>query len=100
MGQNDDKTIAEREAPASTAESTKKKKKLYVVNFFYNWCKSCGLCSAFCTKKIILTDETGRPYIEDMESCTGCRFCEIHCPDFAITIKNRHPVRRRTDGDR
>lgn len=91
---------AEKKLPASVPESAKKEKRLYTVTFFYNWCKSCGLCSAFCTKKIILTNETGQPFIEDMDSCTGCRFCEIHCPDFAITIKNRHPVRRSTDGDR
>lgn len=100
MSPNANKTTAETEAPAPTPDLMKKKKKLYTVTFFYNWCKSCGLCSAFCTKKIILQDETGRPYIEDMDSCTGCRFCEVHCPDFAITIKNRHPVRRSTDGDR
>ncbi|MBU0943045.1 MAG: 4Fe-4S binding protein [Proteobacteria bacterium] len=97
MTNNDKNTNAEKEPPASTPKSAKKKRKLYTVTFFHNWCKSCGLCSAFCIKKIILKDETGRPYIEDMDSCTGCRFCEIHCPDFAITIKNRHPVRRSTD---
>ena len=51
-------TAAEEKAPASAAEPEKKEKKLYTVTFFRNWCKSCGLCSAFCAKKIILTDET------------------------------------------
>lgn len=78
----------------------KKNRKLFTVKFFYNWCKSCGLCSALCVKKIIKTDSTGLPYIDEMDSCTGCRFCEIHCPDFAITIADRHPERRRSNGEK
>ncbi len=93
------KTKAAGKTSASAASGkAEKNKKLYTVIFFHDWCKSCGLCSAFCVKKIILTNETGQPYIEEMDSCIGCRFCEIHCPDFAITIKNRYPERRHTDG--
>ena len=100
MTKNSNQTTVEKKTLTSPPDSTKKKKQLYTVTFFHKWCKACGLCAALCTKKIILTDETERPYIEEMDSCTGCRFCEIHCPDFAITIKNRHPTRRSTDGDR
>ncbi len=67
----------------------------YTVIFFYEWCKSCGICSALCPQRIILQDETGKPSIEDMDNCIGCRFCEVHCPDFAITVKERYPDRRR-----
>ncbi|MDH3329143.1 MAG: 4Fe-4S binding protein [Desulfobulbaceae bacterium] len=74
------------------------KKKLYDVSFFYAWCKACGLCEAFCPKKIIRTDKTGRPEIIDTDRCTGCRFCEKHCPDFAITVDVKMPRRRKTDG--
>jgi Fe-S-cluster-containing hydrogenase component 2 len=28
----------------------------------------------------------GRLDIVDAEACTGCRLCELLCPDFAITI--------------
>ena len=82
-----------------SSQTKKKEKKLYNVIFFKNWCKSCGLCTALCVKQIIKSDETGVPYIDDMDSCTGCRFCEIHCPDFAITIKDRHPERRESNGN-
>jgi 2-oxoglutarate ferredoxin oxidoreductase subunit delta len=81
----------------SSAASKAKEKKLYVVTFFHKWCKACGLCTALCTKKIIKKDPLGIPYIDAMDSCIGCRFCEIHCPDFAITIKDKHPDRRRND---
>jgi len=26
------------------------------------------------------------PVVKDLESCTGCRLCEIYCPDFAIAV--------------
>jgi len=93
----DTKPKAKKEIkPQATAKA--KKKKLYDVIFFQKWCKSCGLCTALCAKKIIKTDKLGLPYIDDMDSCIGCRFCEIHCPDFAITIKSRHPERRHSNG--
>jgi len=88
-----------KEASAAPKPKAKEKeKKLYDVTFFHKWCKACGLCSAFCAEKIIQTDDTGLPYIKKMDSCIGCQFCEIHCPDFAITVKERHPKRRRQNG--
>ena len=85
---------------STTSKAKKKERKKYTVVFYPKWCKSCGLCSAFCVKQIIQKDKTGLPFIaeEDKDSCTGCRFCEIHCPDFAITIQDRHPDRRRSNG--
>ncbi|MBC8208134.1 MAG: 4Fe-4S binding protein [Desulfobulbaceae bacterium] len=74
----------------------KKKGTLFDVSFFYDWCKACGLCASLCPRKIILNDPLGRPYIEDMDRCSGCRFCVIHCPDFAITVKERFADRRRS----
>ncbi len=89
------------EAEVSRQGRKGKGKPLYTVTFFYEWCKSCGICSALCPQKIILQDETGKPYIDDMDNCIGCRFCEAHCPDFAITVKERYPERRRkNDGSK
>jgi 2-oxoglutarate ferredoxin oxidoreductase subunit delta len=56
---------------------------------FRDWCKSCGICSAFCPRHVIGRDETGAPVIERPEECIGCRFCELHCPDFAITVQEK-----------
>jgi 2-oxoglutarate ferredoxin oxidoreductase subunit delta len=89
----------EKATAVTSSEAKKKKRKLYNVTFFHNWCKSCGICSALCVRQIIKTDKQGVPYIDDMDSCSGCCFCEIHCPDFAITIEERYPERRRTNGN-
>ncbi|WP_156792284.1 4Fe-4S dicluster domain-containing protein [Desulfotalea psychrophila] len=91
------------EVPAKETGSVapkEKKRILYSVKFFYEWCKSCGLCSALCPKQVISTDETGKPRVENPDACIGCRICEIHCPDFAITVKKRKDTRRSTDGKR
>ena len=86
-----------QEPPADLPEKTQK---LFLVKFFYEWCKSCGICGAMCPKKIILFDDHSHPLIEDIDDCIGCRNCEIHCPDFAITVKRRHPERRKSNGTR
>jgi 2-oxoglutarate ferredoxin oxidoreductase subunit delta len=52
---------------------------------------------AFCPKKIILADRNGKPVVEEADKCIGCRFCELHCPDFAITVSERRPKRRKED---
>jgi 2-oxoglutarate ferredoxin oxidoreductase subunit delta len=72
------------EDPAET-----RSRKAYEQVIFRDWCKACGICSAFCPKKVIGRDEAGAPVIERPEECVACRFCEIHCPDFAITIRER-----------
>lgn len=81
--------------PASKQEPGKKQKKLFDQRIFRDWCKSCGLCVAFCPKQVIGRDTTGAPVIEKPDACIGCRFCELHCPDFAITIKEREKESRR-----
>ena len=73
------------------------KKKHFDVSFYHDWCKACGICMAFCPQKIIEADKNGKPEIVAMDNCVGCRFCEIHCPDFAITVSDRKPKRREND---
>jgi len=84
---------------------TKKKlnskgRKLFTQIIFYDWCKACGLCIAFCPKEVFSRDENGHPVIMRPDACIGCRFCEHHCPDFAITIQDRYPDRRKKNNDR
>jgi 2-oxoglutarate ferredoxin oxidoreductase subunit delta len=59
----------------------------YEIDIFRDWCKSCGICAAFCPRQCLGLDENGAPVVKDAKRCTGCRWCELHCPDFAICVK-------------
>ena len=84
-------------AAGQASPAARKKKRLYDVSFYHDWCKACGICMAFCPQQIILAREDGKPSIQDADKCVGCRFCELHCPDFAITVDERKPKRRKSD---
>ena len=87
------------ESTSSPSQPAALKKRFNQI-LFHDWCKACGICMAFCPVAIIEKDKQGKPVITDPDKCIGCRFCELHCPDFAITIEVQHPLRRKTDGVR
>ncbi|MGA2939116.1 MAG: 4Fe-4S binding protein [Syntrophobacteraceae bacterium] len=73
-----------------TARNTKpKKSKRFEIDIFRDWCKSCGICAAFCPRECIMLDDDGAPTKVDSDRCTGCGWCELHCPDFAISVHQR-----------
>ena len=74
-------TLVEKEPEA------KKPKKSYDVEFYRDWCKGCGICAAFCPAGALSMNDRGEPEITEPELCTGCTWCEIRCPDFAIRVK-------------
>jgi len=90
------KVCASRKKKAQTGKKEREKKK-YDVSFYHDWCKACGICMAFCPQQIIQAEKNGKPMITDRDKCVGCRFCEIHCPDFAITVSEQKPRRRHND---
>jgi 2-oxoglutarate ferredoxin oxidoreductase subunit delta len=51
-----------------------------------NWCKGCGICVAFCPKKVLELDEWEKAVAGRAEDCVGCRLCELRCPDLAIEV--------------
>ncbi len=81
--------MSKSNAGATHSGGDKRKKKYYDQLIFRAWCKSCGICAAFCPKNVIGRNEAGEPVIERPDDCIGCRFCEFHCPDFAITVVER-----------
>jgi 2-oxoglutarate ferredoxin oxidoreductase subunit delta len=50
-------------------------------------CKACGICSELCPRDVHDATEEGVPVVARLEDCTGCMFCEWHCPDFAIRVQ-------------
>lgn len=56
-----------------------------------DWCKGCGICVAFCPKKVLTLDATDKVVAEHPETCICCRLCELRCPDLAIEIETEPP---------
>jgi 2-oxoglutarate ferredoxin oxidoreductase subunit delta len=73
---------------------TKKKKEEPKIDIYKAWCKGCGICVAFCPTGALAKDEAGYPYVEDIEKCINCGWCEIRCPDFAITVVKKTKGRK------
>ena len=76
-------------ARAAVTGLPEKSKKEFEIDIFRGWCKSCGICAAFCPRECIGRDEDGSPVVKDPSRCSGCGWCEAHCPDFAISVRPR-----------
>lgn len=50
-----------------------------------DWCKGCGICVAFCPKKV-LSLKREKVYLAP-EGCILCGQCELRCPDYAIYLE-------------
>jgi len=51
-------------------------------------CKKCGICAAFCPKKVYSFNELDGSRVEKEEECIACEKCVIMCPEMAIEILN------------
>ena len=55
-------------------------------------CKGCGLCIHYCPREVLqLSGQRNQKgyniaVVSDACDCTGCRLCEIGCPDVAIYV--------------
>jgi 2-oxoglutarate ferredoxin oxidoreductase subunit delta len=79
-------TLESKKGPAGL-EPPEKPQPQYEIDIFRDWCKSCGICAAFCPRQCLEMDARGAPRVKSPERCNGCRWCELHCPDFAICVK-------------
>jgi len=78
-------------------KDVKKKKVEPKIDIYKAWCKACGICVAFCPTGALARDETGSPYVKEIDKCISCGWCEIRCPDFAITVEKKEKDRKRTE---
>ncbi len=69
--------------------SSENKKNRDPVHLFSSWCKKCGICIAICPKKVLERGPEGYPYAVHPEDCILCGMCDIHCPDYAITLRKK-----------
>ena len=61
------------------------------VTVYPNWCKGCDLCIEFCPTGVLAHGPDDRVIVAHPEKCTACRWCELHCPDFAIFVTDIEP---------
>lgn len=52
-------------------------------------CKQCGICAALCPRQVLKQEPGYVPVAASPDTCTGCRLCEMRCPDFAIEVEVR-----------
>ncbi len=62
------------------------KAKLKELKINRDWCKGCGICIAFCPKKVLELDAGEKAVAVRPEECICCRMCELRCPDLAIEV--------------
>ncbi len=62
------------------------------IEFNYEICTRCGLCSKVCGSKRIEIDENDRPFKIISEGCNDCGHCVAVCPDNAVR-NNRMDMR-------
>ncbi len=55
------------------------------------WCKGCGICEAFCPKKVLALDHQEKACWDHPEDCIRCGLCEQRCPDMAIELEETKP---------
>ena len=88
-------TEAEKQRLLEREAATIPRGEVYIVE---ERCKGCGLCIAFCPKKVLIEsdriNEKGYHPPELVEKppvdvCINCGFCERICPDFAIFVKEK-----------
>ena len=57
-----------------------------------DWCKGCAICIDRCPKDALEeSDKLNKrgirpPRLKEENECNFCRFCELICPDLAITV--------------
>ncbi len=70
----------------------KKDKGKSKVTVYPDWCKGCGICVEFCPANVLELSDQGKSTVVREADCIRCGFCELHCPDFAIVVRDKRFV--------
>lgn len=62
----------------------------FKVHFARNRCKACGICIAFCPGNVFTMAVNKQSVVSFPDQCTGCKKCELYCPDFCIFVEEVH----------
>ena len=63
-----------------------------MIEILQDWCKGCDMCIKRCPVDALeKSDELNKrgvypPRLKEENECNYCRYCELICPDFAITV--------------
>lgn len=49
-------------------------------------CKGCAICVDLCPTNVLVINLLEKVHVANLDKCTQCRQCELHCPDYAIFI--------------
>ena len=52
------------------------------------YCKGCDICVKLCPMHV-LEMESFKVKVVDAEKCNACMYCEMRCPDFAISVEKK-----------
>ena len=55
------------------------------------WCKGCGICVAFCPKRVLELNHKDKSQAVRVRDCIACMMCELRCPDLAIEVITSQP---------
>lgn len=69
----------------------KKPSKEVDIEIIDNYCKGCAICVEYCPQDVLYMVK-GLVRVFNLEACTACMLCELHCPDFAIIIHEKEKV--------
>ena len=69
-----------------------------------DWCKGCNICIDRCPVNALEeSDKLNRrgirpPKLKEINECNNCRYCELICPDLAISVipdkEEKKPVKK------